>query len=88
MANGNGNGKVTKGKVVALLNERPVGLTIREIAVALDTHRQTIAKYVLVLEAEGLIHRRVIGSATIHYPKKVYDRKMTSRTRPRSKKKV
>lgn len=74
--NGNGNGEETKQMIVDLLNSRPVGLTIRDIAKSLDIHRQTIAKYVLVLDAEGKIHRRVIGSATIHYPKATYDKRM------------
>jgi DNA-binding IclR family transcriptional regulator len=73
MANGNGNGKETKDRIMSFLNKRPVGLTIRDIAKAIGAHRQTVAKYVLVLEAEGKVHRRVVGSASLHYPQRVID---------------
>jgi len=67
----NGNGDALKEKIVKTLQEQPIGLTIRDLSRTIGAHRQTIAKYVLVLEAEGLIHRRVVGSAALHYPKGV-----------------
>ena len=85
MANGNVSGKETKERIMGLLKARPVGLTILDIAKALGIHRQTIAKYLLVLEAEGKVHRRVIGSATIHYPKDVYEKKMNGGSKKRRK---
>jgi response regulator of citrate/malate metabolism len=87
MANGNGNGKETKERIMSLLNKRPVGLTIRDIAQAIGAHRQTVAKYVLVLEAEGRIHRRVVGSASLHYPKEAFDNAINGTTPKKSKKK-
>ena len=74
MANGKGNGKETKEKIMDLLYERPLGLTIQDVAEAIGVHRQTVAKYILVLEAEGRVHRRVVGSATLHYPKEVFEK--------------
>lgn len=73
MANGNVNGAHTKEKIMRLLKERPLGLTIRDISTALSIHRQTIAKYLLVMEAEGRVHRRVVGSASLHYPKEAFE---------------
>lgn len=74
MANGNGSGRETKERIMGLLYERPLGLTIQDVAKALGVHRQTVAKYILVLEAEGRVHRRVVGSANLHYPKDVFDK--------------
>ena len=68
----NGNGEDMKKRIMEALRERPVGLTIRDLSNAVGVHRQTVAKYVLVLEAEGLIHRRLVGSAALHYPKDVF----------------
>ena len=68
----NDNGEDVKKRIMEALKERPVGLTIRDLSNAVGVHRQTVAKYVLVLEAEGLIHRRLVGSAALHYPKGVF----------------
>ena len=68
----NDNGDVIKKKIMEVLKERPVGLTILDLAAAVEAHRQTVAKYLLVLEAEGLVHRRRVGSAVLHYPKDVF----------------
>lgn len=71
--NGNGNGTETKQHILQTLIDRPVGLTISYISKKIGVHRQTVAKYLLVLEAEGSVHRREVGSATIHYPQAVVD---------------
>lgn len=57
----------TKHAVVTLLNEHPRGLTITEIADELDLTRQTTAKYVEILRAEGTIEQREIGRAKLNY---------------------
>ena len=87
MANGNGNGTDTKEKIMRLLRERPLGLTIRDISAVLGIHRQTIAKYLLVLEAEGRVHRRVVGSASLHYPKESFDSAVSGSSTKKQRKK-
>lgn len=72
MKNGFGRGSDNKGerikkRIVETLKTHPEGLTIQDLSNALGAHRQTITKYVLVLEAKDVIYRRRIGSATLHY---------------------
>lgn len=61
-----------KKKITEALRSHPEGLTIQNLAILLKVHRQTVTKYVLFLEGAGTIHRRRIGSATLHYLKEHY----------------
>ena len=65
----NGNGEKLKKKIVDILGKHPEGLTIQDLTNIIGAHRQTITKYVLVLEATGTVYRRIIGSASLHYLK-------------------
>lgn len=68
----NDNGDGVKKHIVETLKAHPEGLTILGLAEIIGSHRQTITKYVLVLEATGVIHRRRVGSATLHYLKEMF----------------
>lgn len=57
----------TKHAVIELLADNPRGLTITDIAEELDLTRQTVAKYVEILRAEGTIEQRKIGQAKLNY---------------------
>ena len=68
----NGNGEKIKDKILKLLKKHPEGLTIQDLANRLSLHRQTVTKYLLELKGAGIIVRRNVGSATLHYLKKDY----------------
>ena len=61
------NGEEIKKKLIEVLKEHPEGLTIIDIAKILGFHRQTVSKYILVLEASGVIRKRIVGPAKLHY---------------------
>lgn len=63
-----------KEKIVETVRKHPEGLTILELAKIIGAHRQTITKYVLVLEATEVIYRRRVGSATLHYLQEQFSR--------------
>ncbi len=65
-----------KRKITSVLRSHREGLTIKDLSTLVSAHRQTIAKYVLVLEAEGVVYRREVGSATLHYLKKFFGGKI------------
>jgi DNA-binding transcriptional ArsR family regulator len=56
-----------KEKIIKLLQEHPEGLTVKDIAQALQVSRITTTKYIFELKGEGLITRRRVGSAILHY---------------------
>ena len=62
-------GEAIKYRILAALRAYPQGLTLLDLSKILGVHRQTIAKYILVLEAHDLIYRRKIGPATLQYLK-------------------
>jgi len=66
------NGDSIKDKIVKIIETHPEGLSIKELSNLLGVHRQTVTKYVLELKGAGVIHRRRIGSATLHYTKENY----------------
>ena len=68
------NGEKLKVRIVEVLEKHPEGLTIVELSRILSSHRQTVTKYVLVLEAQNVIYRRNVGSATLHYLKSKWER--------------
>jgi DeoR/GlpR family transcriptional regulator of sugar metabolism len=77
----NTNSEIIKKKIIKTVESHPEGLTIQDLSKILRTHRQTITKYILFLEGAGTIHRRRIGSATLHYTKKQYEKYHTIRNR-------
>jgi len=66
----NTNGERIKRDTVSLLEKHPEGLTIQELSDMMGLHRQTITKYLMWLAGAGIVIRRRIGSATLHYLKK------------------
>lgn len=68
----NDQSEVIKKKIVETLKLHPEGLTVLELSKIIDVHRQTVAKYVLVLEAAGIVYIRRAGSATINYLKEQF----------------
>lgn len=76
-------GEQIKKRLVKILETRPEGLTIQELSGIIGVHRQTVTKYVLVLEAKGVIHRRRVGSATLHYLKKMFIKSPRKRLKKR-----
>ena len=60
-------GEGIKAEMLRLLAEHPEWLTIQDIARHLDMHRQTATKYLYELVGAGLIKRRQVGPATLHY---------------------
>ena len=68
----NTNGERLKKQTLSILKTHPEGLTIRSLSEIIGVHRQTITKYVLELKGAGIIHRRRVGSATLHYLKDYY----------------
>lgn len=63
----NTNGERLKEQTLSILETHPEGLTIQSLSEIIGVHRQTITKYVLELKGAGIIHRRKVGSATLHY---------------------
>jgi len=68
----NDKGEILKKKIVETTKQHPEGLTTLDLAKITKAYRQTIAKYILVLEAKGIIYRRRVGSATLHYVKEQF----------------
>jgi len=66
----NDNGERLKRMTLFILKRHPEGLTIRTLSEMIGVHRQTITKYIFELKGAGIIHRRKIGPATLHYLKK------------------
>lgn len=53
-------------KIVKLLESSEHGLTINEIADKLKMYRATASKYLLIMEAQGVIAMRQIGPAKVY----------------------
>ncbi|MBL7117840.1 MAG: helix-turn-helix domain-containing protein [Candidatus Syntrophoarchaeum sp.] len=56
-----------KDKIVKILADHPEGLTIQYLADDIGVSRQTVRAYVLELKGSGVVLRRRVGSATLHY---------------------
>jgi response regulator of citrate/malate metabolism len=56
-------------RILVLLSERRIGLTIEDVAVALSINRATASKYLFALESGQRILVRDVGKAKLHYPK-------------------
>ena len=56
-----------KQRILHLLIEEPMGLTILEIAASVGINRATASKYLLVLETEQKVNVREVGRARVHY---------------------
>lgn len=72
----NDNGERLKRMTLSILKRHPEGLTIRTLSEMIGVHRQTITKYVLELKGAGIVYRRRIGPAILHYLKEKYPGKV------------
>lgn len=79
------NGEETKQRILETLKKHPEGLTIQDLSDVLELHRQTVTKYVLVLEALNLIYRRRIGPVTLNYFRNDFLRKAVEELREKEK---
>ena len=61
-------------EIAYTVKKHPEGLTIADLASMLGVHRQTVTKHILFLEGAGIIYRRRIGSATLHYFRTHYEK--------------
>jgi DNA-binding transcriptional ArsR family regulator len=77
--NGHGDGEEVKRLILEALRIHPEGLTIVELSAIVSSHRQTVAKYILVLEAMDIVYRRRVGSATLHYLKEIFAEQVSDR---------
>jgi len=66
----NDNGKKLKKRLIQVLESHPEGLTIQCLSDILGVHRQTVTKHLFWLDGAKIVHRRKVGSATLHYLKK------------------
>ena len=64
------NGNRLKDKILEILEVHPEGLTIESLSRIANIHRQTATKYLFWLNGAGIVYRRKVGSATLHYLKK------------------
>jgi DNA-binding transcriptional ArsR family regulator len=83
--NGSEAGEELKVRILEVLRAHPEGFTILELSERLGSHRQTVSKYILVLEALGLIHRRRLGSATLLYLKAAFEERISESLRVESR---
>ena len=65
--NKNNNYKI---RILKLLEETPFGLTIKEISDETGFHRNTVSKYVEILEGTDLIAKKQISAAKVFFSKK------------------
>ena len=72
----NDNGERLKQITLSILKSHPEGLTIHSLSNIMRMHRQTITKYLLELKGSGIVYRRKVGSATLHYLKEHYNGKI------------
>ncbi len=61
------NSELLKRQIVLILQKNPEGVTVQYISGVLGVHRQTATKYIFELVGAGVVKRRPIGSATLHY---------------------
>ena len=59
--------KNVKEEIIRILETHPEGLTVQTLSNQIGVSRQTIIKYVFELKGSGVIYRRRVGSATLHY---------------------
>ncbi|MFX1337475.1 MAG: winged helix-turn-helix domain-containing protein [Promethearchaeota archaeon] len=55
-----------KSKILSKLEDSTSGLTITELSKKVKFHRNTVSKYLNVLEAEGLVKKKEIGKALLY----------------------
>ena len=61
------NGKNVKEEIIRILETHPEGVTLQTLSDRIGVSRHTVIKYVFELKGSGIIYRRRVGSATLHY---------------------
>ena len=56
-----------KEEIIRILESHPEGLTVQNLSDWIGVSRHTVIKYVFELKGSGIIYRRRVGSATLHY---------------------
>jgi len=65
------NNKINyKAKILNKLTESPSGLTIKEISNKTRIHRNTVSKYLGILEGEGKVKKKILSAAHLYFSKK------------------
>jgi DNA-binding transcriptional ArsR family regulator len=59
-----------KSKILETLDDFPSGLTITELSEKTGAHRNTVSTHLRVLENEGLVSKKGIGSAHLYFSKR------------------
>jgi stage V sporulation protein SpoVS len=55
-------------KIKVILKANPLGLTVTDIAKRININRNSVAKYLDVLNISGQVEMRAIGPAKVYYP--------------------
>lgn len=63
------NGKNVKEEIIRILETHPEGVTLQTLSDRIGVCRHTVVKYIFELKGSGIIYRRRVGSATLHYLK-------------------
>jgi predicted transcriptional regulator len=61
------NGKNVKEEIIRILETHPEGITVQSLSDWIGVSRHTVIKYIFELKGSGIIYRRRVGSATLHY---------------------
>ncbi len=61
------------GSIIDTLQSFPWGLTIEEIANNTGYHRNTVSKYIAILEEAGFLIKRQIGKYTLWFIRNIYE---------------
>jgi predicted transcriptional regulator len=68
------NEKNVKEEIIRILKTHPEGLTVQALSDMIRVSRHTIIKYIFELKGSGIVYRRRVGSATLHYLKSVLEK--------------
>lgn len=68
------NGKNVREDIIKILEKHPEGLTVKALSNKIGVSRQTVVKYIFELKGSGIIYRRRVGSATLHYLKSLMEK--------------
>ena len=68
------NRKNVKDEIIRILETHPEGVTLQSLSNRIGVSRHTVVKYVFELKGSGIIYRRRVGSATLHYLKSLMEK--------------
>lgn len=61
-------------EIIRILGGHPEGLTTQALSNMIGVSRHTVIKYIFELKGSGLVYRRRVGSATLHYLKSLLEK--------------